>query len=314
MGCDEKVNPSPQPQEITLKDIGLTMENFPKLDGSTTTHPLSVLIATKAFDTNYAWDYQWNSSTSMEEKRIVAQATSLIDISQIQKVLWITDNVKHATTHNAFVNLIEGRSDLVTSARLASEDELALAKEKGVELVSTPIALDAFVIIGNTENDINNLTTNQVKEIYTGDLNYWTQLNGTLDKIRPYQREKNSGSQEAMKTLIMKDANMINAPQMIMMGMGAINVLAHSEEGICYSFYYYTHVMDPIKTIKEFSIDGYAPNQENIATKKYPYTTEVYAITRKDLSEKSTAYKLKEWFLSKEGQKVIEESGYVPIK
>jgi hypothetical protein len=61
-------------KEVTLKEIVSSVDDFPKFDGSTTTEPLSVLIATRALDTNYEWHAVWNDSTKMEEMRILPLA------------------------------------------------------------------------------------------------------------------------------------------------------------------------------------------------------------------------------------------------
>jgi len=56
------------------------------------------------------------------------------------------------------------------------------------------------------------------------------------------------------------------------------------------------------------------PSYETISKGAYPYITKVYVVTRKGLEPEFGAARLKQWLLSAEGQAVVKESGYVPIR
>ena len=121
-------------------------------------------------------------------------------------------------------------------------------------------------------------------------------------------------SQELIKALVMKDLAMIDAPDLILRGMmGPINRLSWDVNGIGFSVYFFEEFMAPNEKIKLCGIDDVVPNYENIRTRKYPFTTEVYVVIRSDLDKDGNAYKLRDWLLSNEGQEVVKESGYVPI-
>jgi phosphate transport system substrate-binding protein len=71
--------------------------------------------------------------------------------------------------------------------------------------------------------------------------------------------------------------------------------------------------MLPDKNVKLIGINGVKPTSENIATRAYPLTAEVYAVTRKMMARDSTAQMLRDWLFTDEGRAAIVESGYVPI-
>jgi len=75
--------------------------------------------------------------------------------------------------------------------------------------------------------------------------------------------------------------------------------------------YYYKEFMARVPEVKHISVDGVNPDSNSLKNRKYPYTTDVYAVVREDLDKSSMAYKLFEMLLTNSGQKVIEESGYV---
>jgi phosphate transport system substrate-binding protein len=287
---------------------GFSMDNYPKVDGSTSAHPLAVIVACDNLGVNYTWRMNYYDGT----KRVFASSTGSEDKNLCD---YINRNINHNGTHSSYVNLIEKKADLILAARLPSEDELELAKETGVELVAKPIALDAFVFILNVQNPINSLSIDQIQQIYMGNITKWAEIGGRQTNISVYRRNDNSGSEELMKSLVMKDLKMIDAPDMwILYGMmGPINMLTEDENGICYSVYFFKEFMAPNEQIKLCGVNGIVPSYENISSRVYTYTTEVYVVIRKDQKENSKAFQLRDWLLSAAGQKVIKESGYVPI-
>jgi phosphate transport system substrate-binding protein len=228
---------------------------------------------------------------------------------------FINGNIVHRGTHDAYVNLIEANADLVLVARQPSRDELDLAGSTGVEMEIRAVALDAFVFIFNADNPLEGLTTQQIQEIYTGGITDWNEVGGNPAGIHPYQRDRNSGSQELMETLVMRDLEMIDAPDMILEGMmGPINMISEDPDGIGYSVYFYEQFMAPNEQLKLVAVDGVMPNYENIQARAYPYTTEVYAAIRTDLDETSSAHELWQWLATEQGQDAVKESGYVPVE
>ena len=81
--------------------------------------------------------------------------------------------LQNRNTHGSFVSLIDGDNDIIITARGISRDEQTYANEKGVSLLSHPVAKDAFVFLVNPKNPIRNLSNEQVIKIYTGEIRNW---------------------------------------------------------------------------------------------------------------------------------------------
>jgi phosphate transport system substrate-binding protein len=289
------------------KNKTLTVENYPRVDGSTSTHPLAMIIACKLLNISY----NWQDSLFDESKRVIPNSSEPKKEYIAEN---ITQTVVHHGTHGSYVNLIENKTDLILVARKPSEDELTLAKDLGVKLEIKPIALDAFVFILNYKNQVTNLTEKQIQEIYTENITTWDQVGGSSANITPYRRNDNSGSQELMETLVMRDFEMIEGEDLILWGMmGPFSRLLTDENGICFSVYFYEEFMAPNEHISLCGIEGIVPNYETISTREYKYTTEVYAAIRTDMPKTNSAYTLWSWLDSPSGQAVVKESGYVPI-
>ena len=185
-----------------------------------------------------------------------------------------------------------------------------------------------------------NLTLDNVRDIYThgvndtGIISNWNQVGGPNREIHPYVRNRNSGSQETMQSLVMKDKSIVKGSELVvgMSMLGPYTVLDGDPAGIGFTFFYYQRYMSPIthrrsrsiqkqnheektpvKLIQMIAIDGVIPSYKTIADGTYPLVTEVYVVTRIDLKKDHPAVKLRDWLLSEEGQGVIGETGYVPI-
>ena len=279
----DKTKPIIDPEErkaLLNQEQLFTADNYPKIDGSTATLPLA-----EAFKANFT-------------------KTDIKDV-----------NVTHTKTHNAYVNLINGDTDLIL-VTYPSEDEQKLAKEKNVELEIVPIVKEAFVFFVNKSNAVNNLTLEQIQKIYTGQIKSWKDVGGENQRIIPFQRPENSGSQSGMLSLVMKGQKMMDPTTETLAYTMAdiVDVISDYNNGkyaIGYSYYYYANTMYSKDNMKFLAVDGIEPTYDNIKNGLYGIQTAYYAVIRKDAAKDSDARKLLEAMKSERGQEVAKEAGYV---
>lgn len=223
--------------------------------------------------------------------------------------------VATTTTPSAYSRLIKGNADIIFAAE-PSIGQLQDAKEAGVELELTPIGREAFVFFVNSRNKISDLSSEDIRGIYSGDIENWKELGGKNDEIRPFQRPEDSGSQ-TMFIKFMGDTE-IEKPETenLESGMGGIieEVASYRnyKNAIGYTFRFYSTEMVKNDKIKLLSIDGIEPSIENIRSSNYPLASEFYAITAG--SKNPNIEPFLEWILSGEGQKLVEDTGFVPVK
>ena len=197
-----------------------------------------------------------------------------------------------------------------------SEEHIAEAKSHGTEFVYTPIGYDAFVFFVHKDNPIDNLTTEQVQGIYSGEITNWSEVGGKDEKIAAYQRNEGSGSQ-SMLIRFMDGKEIMEAPTEMVddLMVGIVERVSdyRSKPGsIGFSFRYYLEGIIKNPDIKLLSIDGVAPTVENIKNGTYPITGPLYAVTWEG-NNNENVNKLLEWVLSDEGQYLIEKTGYVGV-
>ncbi len=228
----------------------------------------------------------------------------------------IEEVVKFNKTADAYKALIEGKDDIIFVAQ-PSKQQLAAAKEAGVEFNMYPIGYEAFVFIVNRKNPIDNLTIQQIKDIYTGKITNWKNLGGKDQAIRPFQRDTNSGSQTAFIAVMGKDAELLTPETHQVSGMdGLIDVVSdyqNHSNAIGYSFRFYVENMKTDINIKILKLNGIEATKENIRNKSYPITDNFYAITVKGRESENTK-RFIEWILSEQGQELIEKVGYVSLE
>ena len=288
---------------------GLTTDNFPRMDNSTSSYPLNVIIFCKLFDIDYKWvrgidnTDMWNVEPQIGDKA--------------KKKL--NNLIKNSQTHGSFINLISKDTDLILAARTMSDHEKIYANEAGITLTETPIALDAFIFIVYPNNPVESLTISQIQDIYLKNITNWSEFGLSSLEIRPFVRNINSGSQELMDSLVMKDLDyygqFYSSPEydIINSMVPTYERVSRDRNSICYSLYFFKEQMIRKENYtKTISIDGIHPNKETIANNTYPLVSEVYAVIRSDTDISSMTYKVYEWLQTEDGKNVIGESGYIP--
>jgi phosphate transport system substrate-binding protein len=226
------------------------------------------------------------------------------------------DAVRCTNTPSAYKRLISGETDMIFAAA-PSEKQKKQAAEQGLVLTLTPIAREAFVFLIHERNPVKNLSVGQIRAIYGGKIDDWSALGGPAAKILAFQRNPNSGSQTAMEQLVMRGAPMrkpLEAEYHESMG-GIVRAVAdyrNYANALGYSFRYYATAMNTVPEVGLLSVNGVAPTAENIRNGAYPFLSEAYIVTARPLPE--NAQKLRDWFLSGEGQQLIADVGYVPIR
>ena len=208
--------------------------------------------------------------------------------------------MQYKNTVRGYKAIVDGETDILFCAAPSAEQK-AYAEEKGVELVFVPVGLEGFVFFVNENNPVDNLTTDQVRDIYGGKYKNWSQVGGPNRVINPVTRLEGSGSQSAMNAF-MGDRKI--APK---------SPLAITGGSIGFSFRYYMDGIVANKGVKMLSLNGVYPSAENIQNGTYPIIAKFYAIYRADNTNENITV-LIDWILSDEGQRLIEESGYVKIK
>ena len=258
-------------------------KNYPRVDGSTANMPLMAKIR----------------SEFLGEDLLTSQNNTIV-----------------STTDYAWRSLIEGTKDLLLVYEASSETKKIIA-ESNVKLKITPIGVDALVFIENEKNTVNNISTENLIKIYTGEITNWKEIGGADATIKAFQRPLNSGSQTLFLNLLMKDKKPkkpLRHEEPAYMG-DLLNVLSsYNDEAtaIGYSVFYYAKKMYQVPGLKLLNIDNITPSDETISNGTYPFLNTFYLVIREDTPKDSDTQKLYDFILSDKGKQALIDSGYIP--
>lgn len=215
--------------------------------------------------------------------------------------------------------LINGTVDIANASRKIKDEELTEAQSKGVDPLEHIIARDAIAVIVNPENPVNELTLQQIADIYSGKITNWREVGGEDRPIVKLSRETNSGTHvyfletvlrlgdKENKTLFSTDTLLLPSSE------GIIAEVRQNPNAIGYDGLGY--VPDDLKMIAIAKEAGNAYVLPAIATvndKTYPIARDLYMYTNGEPTGAVKEYL--DWILSPEAQEIVAKLGFVPVK
>lgn len=210
-------------------------------------------------------------------------------------------------------SLLEGTTDIAMASRDLKTEETLEFKEAKIEVEKVIIAYDAISIIVHPDNKVSQLTREQIEKIFTGEIKNWKEVGGEDLKIVAYSRESSSGTYEFFKEEVLDDKNYA-ADILSMPATGAIvQSVSQTKGAIGYIGLAYQN-----ETVKQLAVSYdqgktyVAPSIATAKDKSYPISRPLFYIYNKLNAEKVKSFV--EFTLSEEGQKIVEEIGYITIK
>ncbi|PYK69476.1 MAG: phosphate-binding protein [Verrucomicrobia bacterium] len=207
-----------------------------------------------------------------------------------------------------FAALIDKTAAIGMASRPAKPEEIATGKARGVDMKETIIAYDGIAVIVNTANPIKGLTKKQVGQIFTGEIADWSAVGGSGGKISVYTRNTSSGTYAEFRELAMKKRDYAQDSQKLAGNEQIAQEVGKNPNGVGYVGLAYTKASG----VKIVPIDGALPTKESVLGKSYPYARPTFFYTNGDPTGM-----VKEFFdftVGPEGQKIVEQVGFVPIK
>lgn len=200
-------------------------------------------------------------------------------------------------------SVAEGIVDIGNSSRELKANE----KEKWPELMTHLLCQDGLVVIVHPTNKVANLTTEQIRDIFAGEITSWSQVGGDPGAITVISREAGSGTRAVFEKLVMGDKEItLRAIFQISSGMTR-TVVAQTPLSITYSSLPY---VDP--SVRLVMVDGVEATMENIKAGTYPLVRPLYKLT---MGEPTGLVKdFLDFCLSPEGQKIVEQEGFIPVR
>lgn len=242
--------------------------------------------------------------------------------------------------------LIDNDLDIAQASRPLTDEEYQRAKSRNITLESIAVGVDGIAIAVNHNLPISGLTISQITDIYTGKITNWNQLGGPNVQITPYSRKANSGTVKFFQEEVLKQKNFSEKVKFISNTTEGLNEINQNYRGIYYASaseivpqcsvkplpigYDTKHLIAPYKgelisreqceQNKRNKVNTEALTNSTNSISIYPLRRTLFLIIKQSTQEgkqdknyiAGQAYA--EWLLSPEGQNLIAEAGFGPIK
>ncbi len=203
--------------------------------------------------------------------------------------------------------LVSGTLSLAGSSRDLKPEEIASG------LTPTTIALDGLSVAVHGDVGVSNLNMEQLAALFAGEIQNWKELGGNDEMVRLIVRDETSGTYGSFKEIVLDSAKKEPTKNAIVAKEnGELALKVASTPG---SVGYIGMAFGPIVTSaggRVLTIDAVVPSAENVINGTYPISRKLYLVTkgRPDGGEK----RFLDYILSSEGQALVEEAGFIPVK
>ena len=208
--------------------------------------------------------------------------------------------------------LVDNTTDIAMSSRKIKMDEKMKLQDAGRNYKEVTVAYDALSVIVNPSNKVDQLTREQLEGIYTGKIKNWKEVGGDDMVIVVYSRESSSGTYEFFKEHVLNRKNYASSV-LNMPATGAIvQSVSQTKGAIGYvGLAYMEKIVKALKVSYDKGKTYVAPSMASAKDKTYPIIRPLfyYYLT----TVEKTVKPFIDYVLSAEGQKTVEEVGYVPL-
>ena len=208
--------------------------------------------------------------------------------------------------------LLDGTTDICMSSRELKTEEKLKFSEKQIAVKEATIGYDALSVIVHPDNKVTQLTREQIEKIFTGEIKNWKEVGGADMPIVAYSRESSSGTYEFFKEHVMGKKNYASSV-LNMPATGAI-VQSVSQTKGAIGYIGLAYATASVKSIK-VSYDGgktfVAPSVAGAKDKSYPIARPLFYFY--DAKNEARVKTFVDYVLSATGQKIVADTGYVPL-
>lgn len=211
--------------------------------------------------------------------------------------------------------LINGTTDICAASRGMQEKERKLAEANKVSPVEIPVARDGIVLIVHPKNPVNSLTIDQLRRIYTGKISNWKEVGGLDTPILLLSRESSSGTFVFFQEHVLNKEDFSSSARLLPGTSALVQSVAADRGAIAYvGLGFAAEAKGTAKTLgiqAEGQPSPVIPSEETVRSGAYAVSRPLFFYTNG--APKGTAKQLIDFCLSPAGQKIVRETGYVPV-
>lgn len=215
--------------------------------------------------------------------------------------------------------LINGTVDIANASRSIKPEEAEEAKANGIEAIEFTVARDAIAIIVHPRNPVNQLTLQQISDIYSGKINNWREVGGDNRPIVRLSRETNSGTHVYFLEAVLRrgrkeDKTLFSTDTLLLPSSEGITAeVRDNPNAIGYDgLGYVIPEVNVVAVARDVGEPFVLPSAESVNDNSYPIARDLYMYTAGQPSEIIKAYL--DWILTPEAQQIVKALGFVPVR
>ena len=216
-------------------------------------------------------------------------------------------SVQGGGSGTGIASLLNGTVDFANASREIKDEELAEAETLGIDPVEHKVAIDGIAVVVNPANGVEELTIDQLGQIFRGEVTNWSEVGGEDMAIVLLSRDSSSGTYEYFKEEVVgEDAEYAASAKLLPSNQAIADEVAANEAGIGYIGLGY--LTDDVSVV---AIDGVKASVETATDGTYPISRYLYMYSNGEVDGVMQAFL--EWILGAEGQQLVEDEGFVPL-
>ena len=208
---------------------------------------------------------------------------------------------------NGMKALVDGSTDIADSSRFIKDKEVKLAHENGRYPVPFAVAYDCIVPVVHPSNSIKNLSMDQLKAIYKGEVKNWKEVGGPDRKIVVISRDTSSGTYEVWEEKVMKKEKVYPGALLQASNGAVVQAVSKNKNAVGYIGLGYLN-----KDVNATSVNGIEGSTETTLNGTYPISRPLYMFTN-GWPKGDTLNFINYVLHPQKGQKYVADAGYVPL-
>jgi len=215
-------------------------------------------------------------------------------------------------------SMINGTASIANTSRAMKDKERDLAAGQDIDVVENLVALDGIAVVVHPDNPVEELTIDQLADIFAGEITDWSQVGGDAGDIVLLSRESNSGTHVFFKEHVLNQGDSKGgveyAPQALLMPSSQTIFEEASQNPQAIGYVGMGYVLDGVRALKVSKGEGQPgilPSIQTVQDDSYPISRPLYIYSRTDSARDVLDFL--EWIRGPEGQAIVLELDFVPL-
>ena len=246
------------------------------------------------------------------ESITIKGSTTVFPIAQKAAEYFMDDNhdvdisVQGGGSGVGIASIIDGTADIGDASRPIKNKELNKAASRGVRPKAHVIAMDGIAVIVHPSNSIGGLSKQQIKDIYTGKISFWSGVGGKREKIVVISRDSASGTFETFNKLALGKAKVRPDALLQASNQAVLNTVARTPGAIGYVGLGFVN-----SSVNAIEVDGVMASKETVLSGEYSLARPLFMYTNG--KPKGVVKEFIDYIKSDEGQRLVEDVGYIGL-